>query len=170
MALLISHLLSFAISYSAPAPALPAWAQTQWTQAGLGTSFSRARYTKPGFLQADFNGDGKKDVALLVARTATKSQGIVILHQGTAQYYVLGAGSESSRGILGGDFEWVAAWGLYTDSRAFEVTSSANGDIDAEGGRTVRLKHPAIEILSEESGGGLIHWNGKRYVWIHQTC
>jgi hypothetical protein len=167
LTLLFAGLLSLTRPASPPAP-LPAWAQTYWATAGLGKTFDRKLYAQPGFLQADFNGDGKTDVAVLVARRTTGSRGLIILHQGLAQHHVLGNGPNTHRETIHGDFSWVDHWRIYTKPTTDEVTFEASGGI--LGSRVVKLRHPTIEITQEEVGGGMIYWNGQRYTWIHQSC
>ena len=153
--------------FAAPAP-LPAWAETQWQAARLDGSFTRTADLKPVLLQADFNGDGKTDVALPVTRRQTGSRGLVILHQGQAGAHIIGTGAAKAPDILRADFEWAGYWQLYTKPSTVENLFEKNGDM--AGSRTVRLLRPAIEVGQDELGGGLIYWDGRRYVWIHQTC
>jgi hypothetical protein len=168
MLLAIFQLLTASFSTIPSTTPLPPWAETQWKKAGLGQTFNQANYVKPGILEADFNGDGKRDIAILITRKSPRSQGILILHQGLPQYHILGAGPNTSSDILYGNFSWVTDWSLYTKPITTEVTFDKSGDV--LGGRTIRLHHPAIEITKDEVGGGMIYWNGKRYIWIHQTC
>ena len=165
---MLSSVLVSILALAPPAEALPEWAQAQWAKAGIGNTFSRSTYAKPGLLRADFNGDGKPDVAVLVTRKGTGSRGIVVLHQGLTQYHVLGAGPETGSSILHGNFEWVDHWTLYTKPTTHENLFAPSGDLS--GSRQVRLQRPAIEISAEEQGGGMIYWNGKVYIWLHQTC
>ena len=165
---MVSFIVAGLVVAGTAAPPLPAWAHTQWVQAGLSKIFERKYYAKPGFLQADFNGDGKTDVAILVARRTTQSKGIIILHQGQSTPYVVGTGRNTASCIVRGDLSWADHWHIYTQPRTEETTFNPNGDI--LGSRAVRLKHPTIELTKEEQGGGMIYWNGKRYIWIHQTC
>ena len=73
MLLAILHLLATSF-WSQPAPApLPSWAEARWNTANLGQTFSRANYAKPNYLEADFNGDGKRDIAILVTRKSPRS-------------------------------------------------------------------------------------------------
>lgn len=113
--LLLIQLLS---GYPSALPAgLPAW-----TQARLSNTFDFATYIKPGFLSADFNGDGKWDVAILVARRATGSGGILVLHQGLTKYHVLGAGANRpGADMLSGDLSWATYWCLYTGRTTEEI-------------------------------------------------
>ncbi|PJJ48060.1 FG-GAP repeat protein [Hymenobacter chitinivorans] len=165
---MLSFLFALSLHTLAAPPELPQWARQHWQTAGLDKAYSRTTYVQPGFLVADFNGDGKQDVAVLVVKKQNHSRGIVILHQGTPQPYVLGTGSNLSKDMLQGDFEWATYWHLYRKPTTFEVTFDKSGDI--AGDRTVRLRHPTIELGQEESGGGMIYWNGQKYIWLHQTC
>jgi hypothetical protein len=164
---LLTSLLIFVRPTAVPA-ALPAWAEARWKQAELSKSFSFATYAKPSYLQADFNGDGKLDVAVLITRRATGSSGILIFHQDQPTHYVVGTGSNTSTNMLHSNFEWVDYWNLFTKASTLETLFDKSGDISGE--RTIQLKHSAIEIGKEETGGGMIYWNGKKYIWIHQTC
>ncbi len=71
-------------------------------------AYSLAAWLNPYYLQADFNGDGQTDVAVLVEEKSTNRRGILIAHIGTDQYFVLGAGSSIGNG--GDDFSWMDAW------------------------------------------------------------
>ena len=151
-----------------PAPVLPSWAQTYWTQHTLNTTLRLTAYVKPGILQADFNGDGKTDVAVLVTRKTTGSHGILILHQGLGVHYLVGAGSPQQPDLLHSDYAWATQCQVYTRPTAVEVLFKADGEV--LGDRTIRLHRPAITVWTDEEGGGLIYWDGKRYRWIHQSC
>lgn len=153
---------------AAPPAPLPAWAETHWQAAGLSRTFVRAAYLKPALLQADFNGDGRPDVAVPVTRRQTGSRGLLILHQGQAGAHVIGTGAASSADMLRTDFEWADYWQLYTKPTTSEMVFDQDGGISGQ--RTVRLRRPSIEIGKEELGGGMIYWDGRRYIWIHQTC
>ncbi|WP_345221407.1 hypothetical protein [Hymenobacter koreensis] len=151
-----------------PLAPIPTWAQVRWQAINLDGAFSRAAYAQPGFLQADFNGDGQRDIAILITRKQNRSQGLVILHRGQTAYHVLGAGSPYITDMLYSSFGWVTYWKLYINTSTFEVLFDKSGEMNGE--RNVRLRHPAIEIGKEEVGGGMIYWNGKKYVWLHQSC
>ncbi|GAA3998826.1 hypothetical protein GCM10022408_07170 [Hymenobacter fastidiosus] len=60
----------------------------------------------------------------------------------------------------------MAYWSLYAKPTTEEVILDANGDLKD---RLVHLKHPCIELRKEDTGG-MIYWNGKRYIWLHQGC
>ncbi|UOQ71959.1 hypothetical protein [Hymenobacter cellulosilyticus] len=151
--------------FASAAAALPGWAQTRWQQSGLEKTYARTSYLQPGFLQADFNGDGKQDVAILVTRKQTQSRGILILHQGLPQHHLLGGGKGPE--LLQGSFTGFFSWSLYTKPSTFEILLDKT-DTLAE--RTVKLRYPTIEMGNEEGPIGMIYWNGSKYIWLYQTC
>lgn len=147
------------------APSLPAWAEALWQAAGLGKTYTRTAYLKPATLPADFNGDGKTDLAVLVTDRQQR-RGIVILHQGAAAPVVLGAGRRFGNG--GANFDWLTDWQVYTSATAEATVTSASGDL--AGTRTVRLRRPGLLIMATQDtyAGGIVYWNGQRYTWIQQ--
>ncbi len=151
------------------APAqLPAWAQTAWQQAQLDRTHVRSTYIRPGFLQADFNGDGKPDVAIAVAHRTSPSRGMVIFHQGQSKPFILGMSSKASAEPPAASFDWASKWKLYVKRTTFEVIPDSYDAIS--GTRTVRLQHPAIEFIKDESSMGLLYWTGRTYRWLYQSC
>ena len=100
----------------------------------------------PFYLRGDFDGDGKADTALLVRHKGSGKSGIAIVHGGATPVAVLGAGREFGNG--GDEFSWQDAWYVVADP--------------------AKTGSEALAIVRTESGGGLAHWNGKRYVWQQQ--
>ncbi|MCC3157459.1 hypothetical protein LJ737_09425 [Hymenobacter sp. 15J16-1T3B] len=149
----------------APTPPLPAWAEARWQAAGLGRTYSRKAYLQPATQQADFDGDGKTDVAVLVVDRRQR-RGIVVLHQGAAAPAVLGAGHRFGNG--GDNFDWLTEWKLYKATSAEATVTTAGGDV--AGTRPVRLRRPGLLILAtdEQYSGGLVYWDGRRYTWLQQ--
>jgi len=126
-------------------------------------------FLKPSFLQADFNGDPTEDIAVLVLEKATKRKGVLLIHGKTREHFVFGAGTQFYNGGI--DFRWVDRWKLYMKKTAFETQfDEESGDII--GGKEIKLARPGILIEDYEDGsalaGGIICWNGKKYIWIHQ--
>jgi hypothetical protein len=107
----------------------------------------------PLYLEGDFNGDGKIDVALLVKQRSTSKLGIAIIHGGTGKVAILGAGIGIGNG--GDDFEWMDYWQLYPKGRSGEATAP-------------RLRGDALLVGKSEAASALIYWNGQRYVWFQQ--
>ncbi|WP_044001261.1 FG-GAP repeat protein [Hymenobacter swuensis] len=160
-------LLLSPVAITAPTQ-LPAWVQTAWQQADLERTYVCSTYLQPSILQADFNGDGKLDVAIPVARRASSSRGLVIFHQGQSKPFILGMSGKIGAELPGASFDWASQWKLYTKRTTFEVTTDRNGDIS--GTRPIKLHYPAIEFKSDESGGGLLYWTGRTYRWLYQSC
>ena len=100
-----------------------------------------ADWIKPARLAGDFDGDGKTDVALLVANAKSKKRGVLIVHGGRRAAAVAGAGINFGNG--GDDFEWANHW----------TVAKRKGKPDA------------LLVEREESGGGLVEFVAGKYRW-----
>ena len=128
-------------------------------------------YLKPSFLLADFNGDGMPDISILITEKKTQKKGMVVLFGNSKQYFVFGAGIKV--GKIGfddtDDLKWMERWKLFKDRIAYE-TKFDNGDM--VGSIKRKLTNKGIEMWSLEDGeplaGGIIYWNGKKWIWIHE--
>ena len=109
---------------------------------------------KPFYLQGDFNGDGKADIAILVKKRPTGKVGIAIVHGGSDKVTILGAGTPMGNG--GNDFGWMDSWEIYTREREANRTSAP------------KLHGDALLVSKSESASALIYWDGKRYSWVQQ--
>lgn len=166
--LLIFFLLTLIVGHSQTAT-LPTWFSDSFKSKGLDKKYSIASFLKPSYLQADFNGDATKDIAVLVIEKATKRKGILLIHGKTSEHFLFGAGTNFGSGDK--DFKWADKWALYTKKTAQETQfDKESGDI--MDGKTVKLARPGILIEDYEDGaalaGGIIYWNGENYIWIHQ--
>lgn len=166
--LLTIFILTFTAGHSQTAT-LPKWFSDTFSAKGLDKKYVIASFLKPSFLEADFNGDTIQDIAILVTEKTTKRKGILLIHGGTNEQFLFGAGSSFGNG--GKDFKWADKWTLYTKKTALETKfDKKSGDII--GGKTVKLVRPGILIEDYEDSaavaGGIIYWSGKKYVWIHQ--
>ena len=108
----------------------------------------------PFYLRGDFDGDSKIDVAALVNERSTGKLGIAIVHGGTSNVTILGAGTAIGNG--GDDFEWMDSWRIYAKDYATCETSAP------------KLRGDAALVSKSEEASALIYWNGKRYVWLQQ--
>jgi len=109
---------------------------------------------KPFYLQGDFKGDGKIDVAVLVKQHSTRKVGIAIIHGETDKVTILGAGTAIGNG--GDDFDWMDSWEIYSKDCVAGATS------------VPKLHGDALLVSKSEAASALIYWNGKRYVWLQQ--
>jgi hypothetical protein len=141
---------------------LPAWAQERFKK--FEKNYRRATFIKPPFLQADFSGDRKADVAILIERKSDQKKGVLILFAQSDKSFIIGSGNELSN--AGDDFEWAGTWEVFTEKETYETTFTEEGDV--AGGREIKLDRPAISIWQEEGSGGLIYFNGRKFIWIHQ--
>jgi hypothetical protein len=125
-------------------------------------------FIKPYYLESDFNKDGIKDIAALVVEKNSKKRGILLIHGGSHQYFIFGAGTKFGNGS--DDFKWLKGWSLYNSKIAYESTFSKDGDI--LGSKKIKIVRPAFYIYDLEDGepnsGGIIYWTGKKYIWISQ--
>jgi hypothetical protein len=111
----------------------------------------------PSSLEGDFNGDGKKDVAVLVKERSTGKLGIAIVHGTTGRVTILGAGIGIGNG--GDDFEWIDSWQVYSKTRGGRAAAETS---------IPHLRGDALLVEKTEAASALIYWNGKRYVWSQQ--
>ena len=153
--------VTIALLASAVAAREPTWAELQNLPPWAGAIFEEQRSTStyalstrinPYFLQGDFNGDGRLDVAVLVEHKRTMQQGIAILHAGSMTAIVVGAGREIGNG--GDDFSWLDAWSI--EAR------------DTRGKTVPALRGDALLVQKLESASGLIYWDGRAYQWRQQ--
>jgi hypothetical protein len=148
-------------SVSSPSPGairdVPDVVKRALTNGSAGKKYELSFRISPSYLEGDFNGDGKMDVAVLVKERSTGKLGITIVHGATGKVTVLGAGTAIGNG--GDDFEWMDSWKVYSKTRA----ANAPGENSVP-----RLRGDALLVEKSEAGSALIYWNGKRYVWSQQ--
>lgn len=123
----------------------------------LAKDYEVSFHLNPFYLRGDFNGDGEIDVAVLVKQRSTGKLGIAIIHGGTSKVAILGAGVGIGNG--GEDFEWMDYWQVYPKGRVDRGTGEPS---------VPRLHGDALLVGKSEAASGLIHWDGKRYVWFQQ--
>jgi hypothetical protein len=104
----------------------------------------------PFHLRGDFNGDDKPDVAILVRNKESGKLGIAICHGGKNEIFLVGAGT--AIGNCGDDFSWMDVW---------QIHPKPSGE---KGCAPAKLIGEALQVEKSESGGGLICWDGKKYV------
>ena len=135
---------------------IPAWARTAIRNAPFGSQIAIVAWLEPNIQEADFDGDGKTDVAVLVRERSSDKAGIVVVHRGTKRAFVIGAGTAMSHG--GDDFSWMDSWRI--------VTGPAEQGATDEPPPT--LRGAALWVVKDGSGSGLVYWTGTRYAWYQQ--
>jgi hypothetical protein len=137
---------------------LPNWAEAQLNSA---QDFQQSDFLSPSFFESDFNGDGENDIAMPVVNE--DKFGIAFFLKNDS-VFVAGAGKSFGPG--GNDFSWADEWEIFDKEKTYQITFKENDDIDGE--EEVLLENPAISIRQSEGSGGLIYFNGEKFVWIHQ--
>jgi hypothetical protein len=146
---------------SSPSPGaireVPDAVERALTNGPAGKEYDLSSRIKPSYLEGDFNGDSKMDVAVLVTERSTGKLRITIVHNTTGKVTILGAGIGIGNG--GDDFEWMDSWQVYSKTRAAHASGEAS---------VPRLCGHALLVEKSEAASALIYWNGKRYVWSQQ--
>jgi len=120
----------------------------------------------PLYLEADFNGDDIIDIAIPIKQSKSQKVGFAIIHGQTNEVFIIGAGTEVKNG-LSDDMSYIDIWKVNRKANN-EPGLDENGDIDKNG--PLILENPSMQLEKSEVGGGQVYWNGKGYVYFHQTC
>lgn len=143
----------------------PEWFLKAMIKFGLDSKYELSPFIKPTFLQSDFNGDNSIDCAALIREKSTKKVGILLIHSKDFKFYIFGAGKDFGNGS--DNFDWLKIWKVYYDKTAYE-TQFDKASVDIIGSKIMNLARPAIDVEDMEIAGGLIYWDGHKYIWIHQ--
>lgn len=138
---------------------IPKWARRELKNHGIDRRYTVTYQIYPPYFRGDFNGDGKKDVAILVMSNESGKFGIAVIHErGWAQdmstrSFILGAGKEFG---TTDDFKWVTSWILIPEHKITavfgkKVLPEFHGDI--------------IQAEGKDGRKGLIYWSGRKYEW-----
>lgn len=115
-------------------------------------------------LLGDFNGDRQPDTLQEINDGELAGYLAILSGEGTPD--TLGMGRV--QGVLYDDFSWVDSWQVIDPGNYDEVIFSTDGDI--VGSRKITTSFEGIELLANESGGGILAWNHNiGWFWIHQT-
>ena len=142
---------------------LPKWIMPRINHTKTEKDLILDKQMNPFYLEADFNGDGKLDIALCVNEKSTDKKGILIIHGGTLKSYLFGAGKSFAH--VGDDFDFIEIWKLYRDRVVGLTYFDANGDVI--GTKDIRIDNDAILVAKSESASNLIAWQNDKYVWLH---
>ncbi|HEY6931441.1 MAG TPA: energy transducer TonB [Thermoanaerobaculia bacterium] len=119
----------------------------------LGSEYRIATRLNPFYLHGDFDGDGRTDYAVLVARG--EENGILICRAGGAKPIVLGAGRPLND-VRNLNFD---AWMIYPRAPVQRGVGE---------GSPPTLRGDAIEVVWSETASALLYWNGSRFQWYQQ--
>lgn len=119
--------------------------------------YELSAHLNPYYLQADLDGDGQRDAAVLIKHKVSGKVGIAVFHASQSAPIVLGAGTITGNG--GDDFSWMDAWKIQERGPAQKGAGESSPPV---------LKGDAIIVIKTESAGGLLHWTGSAYVWHQQ--
>jgi hypothetical protein len=121
--------------------------------AKAGSGYEVSHKVTPPYLRGDFDGDGKPDYAVVVARDG--AQGVALCRGSAAPPIVLGAGTSFNH-MKNLDFR---AWRVHV--RNSRVARGAGV------GRPPVLSGDAL-LLEWESASAIVYWNGNRFAWYQQ--
>ena len=124
---------------------LPAWGRRVLNAPPFAAQYILESRLNPFFQQADFDGDGKLDLAVLIVEKGSGKHGVALLRRSAAAPVVVGAGRDFGNG--GDDWRWMDVWRV-------------------EDGRPTRgkLRYDLL-VEKSESGGGRIVWDGLAFRW-----
>ena len=153
---LAALLLSFGTYSTAhsivPQVQLPSWAEQMWLTLSQSSNLQLSTRLNPCMWQGDFNGDGRADLAFLVAHTGNKKEGIAFLLQGRKPL-VVGAGTDFGNG--GDDFSWMDL--CYVEGRG-----TKHGTYKGE---SVSLQSDGLVVAKESSASALIYLRKGKLQW-----
>lgn len=132
---------------------LPAWACAVAYEANLHARYAIYSSFNPFFLSADFNGDGKFDVAVWVMEKRTRKLGLVIFHRGRTQPFILGAGKAWED--RGDDWRGIDQWTLIPKEEGLDPSDDGSGK--------VQLRGDAMLLGKVEAASFALYWDGKKY-------
>lgn len=119
----------------------------------LDRQYEFSSHLKPSYLNGDFDGDRKPDVAILVRQKTSGKIGIAVCHSSTNRVLFIGAGTELGNG--GDNFDWMDIWSVTAKPAAARTVGKA----------AATVKGDALHVEKSESASALIYWNGRRYMW-----
>jgi len=118
-------------------------------------------------LNGDFNGDGKNDVASIFTNNENGFQGVIIVHNGTGNFYAFGGGQEIN-GMT--NLDWIDVFRIIPTGEVIAPTLvDSTGDIiGPDKSKEFQLQGDGIYMhVDEACGGGILFWKGNQYEWYH---
>jgi hypothetical protein len=135
---------------------LPSWARSTVERFESRRRLALSNRLDPDFLEADFNGDGRNDLAVLVSGVENRKDGILIVFRDQAKVMLLGAGVPFGNG--GDDFSWMDVWSVHP-RRPIERGAGKAPPL---------LRGDALLVEKSEAASAIVYWNGKAFRWYQQ--
>ncbi|MCB0506215.1 MAG: hypothetical protein KDC58_12055 [Cyclobacteriaceae bacterium] len=141
---------------------LPNWTKEELSNSDFENTYLLSEFINPFYLEADFNGDSKMDIAIAIENKSDHKKGFVILHNSTGESFIIGAGKNFGNGR--DDFKWMDIWKVQRNLTIHQLVYKTNGDIDNS--EPLQLNNTAIMVAKSESGSGVIYWDDITYRWV----
>jgi hypothetical protein len=136
---------------------IPYWVLKTFREKRIIKNYNYHFKLNPMYLRGDFNGDDAPDIAMMVKEKLSNKLGIMVIHFGSNDTFILGAGKEFGNG--GNDFKWMTNW---------RVMRSGKVDTGADETPPPSLKGEALFVEKAESASAIIYWDGEEYDWYQQ--
>ncbi len=133
---------------------IPAWVRRDFTSRNLDNEYKIIYRLYPHVISGDFNGDGRKDVAIQIQSLSSGKTGIAIFHGRKPQAMVtniaiLGAGK--TVGQAGDNLSWSEVW--------VKLKGQGMNAGDLHSKRTP----DAISLSNKTDRTVVLYWNGRQY-------
>jgi len=137
---------------------IPSWVERLFVSKKLNEPYEFLFKISPSYLQGDFNGDKKPDIAVLIKEKNSGKNGIAIFHAGKNEVIILGAGKDFDGED---DISWIGSWSVWPKGHV-------PSNIENEPGP--KLKGDALYLAKDEDGLGIAYWDGKQYRFYSMGC
>lgn len=141
---------------------LPSTLQHARSNRWFKSRFAVGTWLQPEYLEADFDGDGQPDYALLISRRDDRKRGIAIwlTTQHGTHPIIIGAGVKYA--VSGGDAD---DWSFFDHWEVYKKAIVAQGATEST---PPMLIGDGILIEKTEAATGLLYWSGSRFRWYQQ--
>jgi len=144
---------------------LPDWSVKKFEELSLGDKYLISDFINPFYLEQDFNGDNKPDVAVAIIQKDSEKKGILIIHHSKSEYFIIGAGTKFINDS--DDLNWMDIWKISWEQNVEElIYNDTTQELDS---KYINIKYPCLDIKKSESSSGLIYWDGKKYKWAQTS-
>jgi len=131
------------------------WSLPEWfTQSNpIPASYRVSCRLNPFYLRGDFDGDGRQDLAVLIANVKSGKSGIAVILRTTGSTVILGAGVPLNDDD--DNFSWLDVWRVDPGPASENVSSEA----------LPKFRGETLYLEKSESASGWAGLVGDRFVW-----